>query len=101
MQPPPTVLLRIVAPHRAYGLYEADADAVRLIAVHHPTEAGPADLGVISGTQDVDGVEQEALLLGDVAHPPGTLVEARLLALLDVANEETTSYVVAVAMTDP
>ncbi len=102
MQPPPTVLLRIIAPHRAYGLYEADADAVRLIAVQHPAECGPADQGVIPGTQDVSGGEMEALLLGDVAHPPGALIEARLLALLAVASDdETVSYAVTVATTDP
>jgi len=75
MNPAPTALLRIVAPHRAYGLYKADGDAVRLIGVQHPAECGPADLGLIPETSTTDGSELEALLLGDVAHPPGTLVE--------------------------
>jgi inorganic pyrophosphatase len=102
MEQPATIVLRIVAPHRAYGEYIAGAGVVRLRVVQYPTEAEPADLGVILDTRAGDGGELEALLLGEVAHPPDCLVEARPLGLLTIEDDgQTTSYIVAVAAADP
>jgi inorganic pyrophosphatase len=101
MEQASTVLLRIVAPHRAYGEYAADAGAVRLRAIHYPKECSPADLGVIPDTRTPDGGEVEALLLGEVAHPPDCLVEARPCGVLAVAGaDHMISYLVAVATAD-
>jgi len=97
-----TITVRIVAPHRAYGLYAAGADAVRLMAIQHPAQRGPADLAVIPETHESEGGELEALLLGEVAHPPDCLIEAWPLGLLAVATDgSTTSYIVAAATADP
>jgi len=97
----PTIVVRIVAPHRAYGLYTADAGAVRLAAIHYPSESLPADLGVLPQTGTTDAHELEALLLGEVAHPPDCLIEARPLGLLAVADDQSAArYIVAVATAD-
>jgi len=101
MDETPTITVRIVAPHRAYGLYAASADAVRLRAVQYPAEPGPADLAIIPETHTSEGGELEALLLGDVAHPPDCLVDARPLGLLTVAHDhQAMAYVVAAATVD-
>lgn len=97
-----TVTVRIIAPHRTYGLYAAGADAVRLTAIQHPVECSPADLGVIPETRADDGSELEALLLGEVAHPPDCQVDSYPIGMLTLmGGGNATHYVVAVAIADP
>lgn len=96
-----TVTVRIVEPHRAYARYTVDSEVLRLSAIDYPREEGPADLAVIPGTAPSAGDELEALILGEVAHPPGCLVEAAPVGMLTCErNGAPTPYILTVAAGD-
>lgn len=90
-------------PHATYRAAGAD-DTLHLTAVAYPAERYPADLCAVTNTLAADGQAQPlaALLLGNVSHPAGCRIEARLLGVFCVGAEpEMQPYLIAVAAGDP
>ncbi len=99
----PLIELYVEIPGRQHARYEHDfrADRLRLADVIYPGEHYPGDLCAVAGTLADDHSPLGALLLGNVSHPTGCLITARMLGVIEVrAVNGIRRYLVAVAMND-
>lgn len=81
--------IQITQPGRVTGTYlPADADTLRLERVIYPEHALPFDVGILPTSLTPMDEPLTVILLGDLSHPAGTQLEARLLGALERAGDE-------------
>jgi inorganic pyrophosphatase len=73
---------------RVKYLYEPDLGTFRIKRALPAGSAYPFDWGFVPGTQAPDGDPIDAMVMGDQVSYPGTLIEVRLIAMLEVTQRD-------------
>jgi len=77
--------------------YDEEAEAIRVDRVLYTSMVYPFNYGFIPGTMEEDGDPVDVLVISDYSFIPGSIVEVRPVALLEMEDEEgVDSKVVAV-----
>ena len=98
------IVLRVDMPAAPHGDYEEDpaSGVLRLVSVNYPKERRPGDVCSILHTRDLAGSRLAAVLLGNVSHPAGSQIDARVLGGVALDAKGQSHWIaIAVARADP